>query len=205
LLLITHPAFSNSLVSDAQIANIKKEHGEMAKRRFVTWKKLMVSNMHKPELEKLKLVNNFFNLMEYQSDIQLTGEPDYWMTPFEFLINAGGDCEDFSIAKYFTLIALGVPVEKLRITYVKSLTLNQAHMVLAYYSSPEAEPLILDNLVSDILPASKRKDLRPVYSFNGAGLWLAKKRGKSSHLGNSSKLSKWKAVLNRMKKEGGQK
>ena len=62
---------------------------------------------------------------------------------------------------------MGVQIERLRITYVKSERRNQAHMVLAYYEDPTKEPLILDNLTSKILPATKRPDLTPVFSFNG--------------------------------------
>ena len=61
--------------------------------------------------------------------------------------------------------------------YVKALKLNQLHMVVAYYPKPSAIPLILDNLKSDLLPASQRKDLLPIYSFNGSKLWLMKQKG----------------------------
>jgi hypothetical protein len=90
---------------------------------------------------------------------------------------------------------MGVPADRMRLTYVKALELNQAHMVLTYYSSPDAEPLILDNLVTDILPSSERDDLLPVYSFNGNGLWLAKSRGTEQRIGHASRLSRWKEVI----------
>lgn len=32
-----------------------------------------------------------------------------WKTPKEFLIDGEGVCEDFAIAKYFTLLELGIP------------------------------------------------------------------------------------------------
>ncbi len=80
----------------------------------------------------------------------------------ELLTTNGGDCEDFSIAKYLTLRAMGVPDDQLRIIYVKALELNQAHMVLAWYKTPGSDPLILDNLINDIKPASQRNDLEPV-------------------------------------------
>lgn len=125
---------------------------------------------------------------------------DYWATPVEFLSTGGGDCEDFSLAKYFTIKALGVPEKKINMTYVKAIKLNQAHMVVTYYSTPRAIPLVLDNLVADILPATKRKDLIPVYSFNGSGLWLAKSRGKGQKVGSSARLKRWTNLLNRMPK-----
>ncbi|MBI4206399.1 MAG: transglutaminase-like cysteine peptidase [Betaproteobacteria bacterium] len=107
-------------------------------------------------------------------DIIHWGKEDYWATPIEFLSTNAGDCEDFSIAKYFTLRALGVPDDRLRLTYVKELVqYNQAHMVVAYFPSPDAEPLVLDNINKTIQPASARSDLLPVYSFNGSNLWLA--------------------------------
>jgi predicted transglutaminase-like cysteine proteinase len=130
--------------------------------------------------------------------------PDYWATPTEMLASNGGDCEDYSIAKYFTLLALGVNIDKLRITYVKARNLppaEQAHMVLTYYAKPDAIPLVLDNLVPEIKPASERADLLPVYSFNGDGLWLAKERGSGRVEGGSAKISLWTQLNSRMGKE----
>ena len=40
---------------------------------------------------------------------------DYWATPIEFMGTGAGDCEDYAIAKYFSLINLGIPEDKLRI------------------------------------------------------------------------------------------
>lgn len=168
--------------------------------RFKTWNQLIRTHQNSSTLEKLKVTNDFFNQFHFEKDLGYQGVTDYWKTPEEFIADGSGDCEDFSIAKYFTLLALDLPINTLRITYVKSMTLNQAHMVLAYYPTPQAEPLVLDNLVTDILPASKRPDLVPIYSFNGKGLWLAKQRGQDKPLGHASQLSKWRQVIQRMKK-----
>ena len=92
---------------------------------------------------------------------------DYWAAPIEALKSGKGDCEDYAIAKYMTLISMGIGAENLRITYVKATDFGQAHMVLAYYETLNEVPLILDNLNSNILPATKRPDLIPVYGFNG--------------------------------------
>lgn len=199
LLFISPIIIAKSLLTKAEIQELAKTHGVMAKRRLIAWDKLITSNQDKSELQKLSMVNDFFNQFAFHSDISFIGESDYWMTPLEFIVKGGGDCEDFSIAKYFTLLALGIPMEKLRIMYVKALELNQAHMVLAYYKLKDAEPLILDNLISAIKPGSKRTDLRPVYSFNGDGLWLNKLRGRSQKVGNAKQLSKWTLMLNRMR------
>jgi predicted transglutaminase-like cysteine proteinase len=147
-------------------------------------------------------VNHFFNQMRFISDQQHWHRADYWATPVEFLSTSGGDCEDFSIAKYFTLRELGVSDKRLRITYVKALRLNQAHMVLAYYARPESEPLILDNLIPQIRPASERTDLLPIYSFNGNNLWMSKERGQGRKIeGGSLRINLWRDLNIRMKKE----
>ncbi len=192
--------YSEVLFTKEQITSFGKEHGTMAQRRLKAWLKIIQKNKFKTQQQKLTIVNNFFNQFRYRSDISFVGKADYWMTPLEFIIKFGGDCEDFSIAKYFTLVALGVPTESLRITYVKALNLNQAHMVLAYYPNSDAIPLILDNLTPQIKKASERKDLKPVYSFNANGLWLTKLRNQSSKIGTPKKLSKWQSMLKRMQK-----
>lgn len=153
--------------------------------------------MH-PPLPRLQLVNSFFNRLRFVTDMQHWGEEDYWATPVELLVTNGGDCEDFSIAKYLTLKAMGVPDEQLRIVYVKALELNQAHMVLAWYPEPDADPLILDNLINDIRPASERTDLEPVYSFNGEGLWLNQSSGRHQKIGEARKLSRWQELRQRL-------
>ena len=78
-------------------------------------------------------------------------------------------------------------------------SISQAHMVLGYYPKPGDEPLILDNLVTEIYPASRRTDLTPVFSFNSEGLWVGQ-----TNSGNSAtaRLSRWRGVIERMQQEG---
>ena len=161
-----------------------------AQKRIAAWHKLMLEKRNAPELEKLESVNSFFNQLEFVDDQLLWGKDDYWATPQEMLIKNGGDCEDFATAKFFTLRQLEIPDNKMRLTYVKVLRLKKPHMVLSYYREPTTDPLILDSLVMEILTASERKDLIPIYSFNGKGLWLAKKED-SVHLGRAERLSLW--------------
>ena len=194
-------------ITDIQVEKIGNRYGQDAKTRVNGWLTLIQRYKNSPEKDKLEAVNIFFNQMRFVSDSELWGVEDYWATPVEFLIASGGDCEDFSMAKYFTLKAMGVPVDRMHLTYVRALTPNpvsQAHMVLSYFSSQDAEPLVLDNLVGDIKPASQRPDLTPVYSFNGDGLWLAKKRGQGQRVSDSSRLSLWSGVVQRMKGLWGQ-
>ncbi len=139
--------------------------------------------------------------MTYSSDDKRWGKADYGANPFEALGINAADCEDYAISKYLTLKELGVPEEKMRIMYVKALELNQAHMVLTYYPSPDAIPLVLDNLNPRILSANRRADLAPVYSFNAESLWLAKNMGRGKKLGSSKRLSLWQEYQKRLAKE----
>ena len=184
--------------SDALLSWMEREYGSAARDRVVALQALVESGADMAERAKLERVNAFFNRVGYASDSERWDQKDYWATPFEVLGVNAADCEDYAISKYFTLISMGVEEERLRITYVKSLELNEAHMVLAYYASPEAEPLILDNLSAQITPAGQRSDLVPVYSFNGADLWLAVNRVEGKKVGDADRLSLWQAYQARL-------
>lgn len=189
-------------LSPQLLDQVSKQYGRRAAKRLTQWQRLIEDNQGKTDVDKLKLVNRFFNnKVRFISDKRHWGKRDYWATPVETLATRGGDCEDYSIAKYFTLRELGVPDERLRITYVRARRLQQPHMVLSYYASPTDIPLILDNLTGRIMPANKRRDLVPVFSFNGSRLWSSKQRGRGSVVGNSNQVSKWKGVNNRIKRE----
>ena len=180
------------------IKQVKERFGEKASSRLRYWQKIVNDAKDKTSDEQLEIANSFFNQVRFISDQEHWQKEDYWATPLEMLVTNGADCEDYSIAKYFTLRELGIPDEKLKITYVKAVQLNQAHMILAYYPTPGAEPLILDNLINDILPASQRPDLIPVYSFNGEGLWLSKLSSQEGkRIGNANKLDNWQDLMTR--------
>lgn len=191
-------------VNEQKLAAMETKFGQPARKRLVAWMELIANNQQKSEQEKLALVNDFFNRLLFVSDLDHWGQNDYWATPLEMLGSGGGDCEDYSIGKYFTLLALGISVDKLKITYVKALNWNpvsQAHMVLTYYSAPAATPMVLDNLIGEIRPAEQRTDLAPVYSFNGEGLWLAKERGTGKSVAGSNRIGLWRDLLTRMGQE----
>lgn len=187
-------------LTDAVIDWVGAKYGAQARERTVQWRNLLEQDIE-GETAKLQQVNAFFNQIPYSDDFANWDSKDYWATPIEALGTNAADCEDYAIAKYFTLRELGVDPEKLRITYVKAIELNQAHMVLAYYRKPDAIPLILDNLKDEILSADKRKDLVPVYSFNAEGLWLAVNRGHGKRLGDAGRITLWNQVQERMQKE----
>ncbi len=171
-------------------------------QRIDAWQQLLATQKQLSDVERLQVVNQFFNRqLRYAEDIDLWHEVDYWATPIQSLIKGAGDCEDYAIAKYFSLRRLGIPADKLRITYVKALRQNRAHMVLTYYSSPDAMPLVLDSLIDAIKPASERTDLLPVYAFNGEGLWLTGSGG-NKKVGDTKRLSRWQDLLKKMQAEG---
>lgn len=173
-------------------------YGVTAEQRFYAWRALIRSQRGKPEASRLEAVNRFFNQLLFVDDPVLWQQQDFWASPLEFIGAGAGDCEDFAIAKYFTLLELGVNEEKLRITYVKALKLNQFHMVLAYYPQPDVEPLILDNLIGELRKAGRRRDLLPIYSFNASSLWLAKAQGRGQRVGGSERLGLWQGLRARM-------
>ena len=158
------------------------------------------------DASRLAALNEFFNRrIVFATDLDVWGQADYWASPLESLGKGRGDCEDYVIGKYFSLLAAGVPAARLRLVYVRAMIGGPggeavAHMVLAYYASPGAEPLILDNLIGDIRPASRRPDLEPVFSFNSDGLWQGV--GAQSAGDPVARLSRWREVLVKARAEG---
>ena len=195
-------------VSAGLVASYSRLFGATVRERLGGWIEFARASKNSPrtrrllespgtELEALQTVNSYFNRIPFLADSIHWSAEDYWATPAETVSSNGGDCEDYAIAKYFLLKESGVPVEKLRITYVKATTLNQAHMVLAYYAAPGAEPLILDNLEDRVRPASDRPDLVPVYSFNDDDVVLARDSRKASPL----QIRAWRDLLAKLEAE----
>lgn len=196
------PDYKN--ISDNALARVESRWGYEGRERVHEWRDLLNELAEQVPLEDVKHIhaaNDYFNQVEWLWDIDHWGQEDYWATPMETLGSNGGDCEDYSIGKYFSLTSLGMDTSKLRITYVKALDYDLAHMVLAYYKTPSSEPLILDNINKTILPASQRRDLLPIYSFNGDGLWLAKSRAQAVKGDVSKNLPSWGGLKSKIKAE----
>lgn len=171
------------------------------------WRTMLADAQPLDELGKLERTNAFFNRRtSFEDDAVVWNDPDYWATPLETLVRRAGDCEDFSIAKYMSLRVLGIPAERLRLIYVRAQIggpqsgVSQAHMVVGFYASPDDEPLVLDNLIGEIRPASRRPDLFPIFSFNSEGLWVGGAAASSAD--PTARLSRWRSALERMQKEG---
>jgi predicted transglutaminase-like cysteine proteinase len=186
----------------------QSRYGPSTARMVDDWQSQIEAMKSLPDDKKLVQANDFFNSrIRWTQDIYIWEEDDYWATPLEVMGRGMGDCEDFAIAKYATLVLAGVDIDKLRITYVKARIQNKndpansAHMVLAYYPSATAEPVILDNLVTEILPASQRPDLTPVYGFNSKGIWVGSASAPAT-TDTEAKLSRWRELLRRASAEG---
>jgi predicted transglutaminase-like cysteine proteinase len=119
-------------------------------------------------LEKLKTVNTFWNKWPYREDIEVYKIPDYWAAPYEFRKNSG-DCEDYSIAKYFTLRELGFSPDDMRVVVVMETIRNLAHAVLAVYL--DGDIYILDNLNANVVSHTRLRNYDPQYSVNEKNRW----------------------------------
>lgn len=177
LFVTAHPVLTGEqfAISERTLLRMEKQFGPEARIRLLAWQEL-VRGTNGDDRAKLEAVNRFFNNLHFVDDALHWQLADYSATPIEL------------IARYFTLIKLGIAEERLTLTYVKTLRLNKAHMVLTYNSKPGTEPLVLDNLIGSILPSSQRTDLLPVYSVSGAGLWLAKQRNSDKWVGSGDRL-----------------
>jgi len=194
---------------DRMLELVMQRGGNAAAQRFQSWRNLVVTGGIGTDLERLTRVNAFFNRnIAFVEDSVVWGQDDYWATPLETLGQGRGDCEDYVIAKYFTLHLLGLAPGKLRLVYVRARTgagdaaPAQAHMILAYYAQPDAEPLVLDNLISEIRPASRRPDLTPVFSFNNEGIFTGSSGRSDAVIGGIGRLSRWEDLLKRARAEG---
>lgn len=194
---------------DRMLNSLIQRFGQQSALSFQDWKKMIDNASTLSTQDKLKRVNEFLNRrIRFGEDQQIWGQSDYWATPMETIGKGAGDCEDIVILKYFTLRNLSIPDNQLRLIYVKARiggegsTITQAHMVLAYYPTPNAEPLVLDNLITDIRPASRRPDIKPIFSFNSQGIYQGTAGGSMPGSGGLGSLSRWQDLLKRASAEG---
>ena len=151
--------------------------------------------------KKLAQINLFINGSLAEFDNASMGIDDYWMTPKEFFIKGHGDCEDYVIAKYFTLLELGVKKENLYPAIVKVEGSASLHLVLLSVEDKNKSPLVLDNLSFKILPFSKRTDLTPIATFNEIDSYtLTREKFLQKANVDWGKENKWEKLLNRVYK-----
>jgi predicted transglutaminase-like cysteine proteinase len=132
------------------------------------WERIKAETRVAPPLRKLQEVNKFVNLWPYRTDMEAYGMVDYWATPEEFVRNSG-DCDCFSITKFFALLELGFPADSLRIVALRDKIRNIDHAVLAAYVDDEV--YILDNVSPLVLPHSRYGHYQPIFSVNLEYKW----------------------------------
>jgi len=133
-----------------------------------SWREVAAQAKGKPQLEKLKVVNRYFNRWPYKVDRELYGVSEFWATPQEFM-KRSGDCEDYSIAKFFALRDLGMANEDLRVVILMDRIRRLGHAVLAVYAMGDI--LILDSLTDLIFSHKKYRHYVPQYSMNETTRW----------------------------------
>ena len=173
--LITFNILNASTLEDLNITDddfLKISHSSKKNIIFDRINELMILKKSLKDVDndiiKLTSVNNFFNDYHYKTDDKLYKKADYWATRKEFVFKGAGDCEDFAIAKFFTLIELGVSEDKLSLLH--GIYNDQYHIVLAYQKEQFDDTLILDSLNKKIQPLSKRNDILILYTLETVDL-----------------------------------
>ena len=190
----TYPSFSND-----EIIDIKKSSGKEAVSRIHEYNKTIQSYKKYSSLKQLTKTNLYLNKLEYKDDKLNNNKSDHWATPKEFLTCGLGDCEDYAIIKYFSLLKLGFSSDKLFITLAYDTYSKRGHMVLSYFMEDNKPPLILDNLSVEVLNLAKRSDLVVNAFINTNGVYKFNDNGKLIKTKYNSK--KFKALLKRVQME----
>lgn len=150
-------------------------------------------------IRKLSHVNSFINKILPAHDISTTSSVDYWATPKEFLLQGHGDCEDYAISKYFTLLELGIKKEKLYFAVVDIKAERSSHMILLYLENKNSTPLVLDNLSSKVIPLTKRTNLIPKFAFNEIDSYKFNHQKFTEKVKiNWGENNKWEKLLNKI-------
>jgi len=202
-LLLAAPLTSVEALDQAKFLESAKARGAHTVAEAQAMLQMIDRAAKAEEPVRMVIVNDFFNKhIAFHTDWEVWGVEDYWASPLEALWKGAGDCEDYAIAKYFSLLTAGVPEAKLRMVYVRVMLDGkpEPHMVVAYYPTPDAKPLILDNINPQVLPATQRPDLAPVFSFNTAGLWNGV--GAATMGDPMVRLSQWRDLVAKVRAEG---
>jgi predicted transglutaminase-like cysteine proteinase len=138
-------------------------------RSHAEWRQFVERMRRLDRARQLIEVNAEMNRRPYITDPENWGLPDYWATLLEFM-GKDGDCEDYAIAKYVTLRALGWSTQDMRIVVVQDENLNTPHAILSVRVG--AQVLILDNQIQQVMPDRSIVHYRPIYSINERAWWL---------------------------------
>lgn len=169
LLSETYPSFTNY-----ELRTIKKKN-LISNNRIIDYKKNLLNFKTLNKKKQLNKVNFYLNKLLPQYDDVIQNKENNWATPKEFLTIGYGDCEDYAIIKYYSLIKLGFDENKLFITLVKEKFRGGNHMVLTYFKTKNRPPLVLDNLSFKILDLTTREDLEAKLFINSSGVYKINK------------------------------
>jgi predicted transglutaminase-like cysteine proteinase len=111
---------------------------------------------------QIEAVNAAINAHPYVAATTNWHDPAHWETPFEFM-RRNGQCQDYAIAKFLALRALGFADAQLRLVVLRDMRRKIDHAVLVVDWAGEA--LLLDNLLDRAVPASRVADYRAYYSL----------------------------------------
>ena len=136
---------------------------------LVEWKAFLSGLKGKSRMDQLQEVNRYMNAHPYILDMVNWGVQDYWETPKEFL-DRNGDCEDYAIAKFYSMRALGMDNTNLRIVVLQDMNLQIPHAILVAYVDGKA--FALDNQIPEVVSTEIIHHYRPFYSINEEAWWL---------------------------------
>ncbi len=183
------------LIDTPLLTYAEKKYNAFAKNRFLDINSSLLHDLkNAPLMKKLNVVNSWVNQIRYASDKKVYQKRDYWATLYQFVGKGKGDCEDYTITKYYILKNLGVDIHRMKFAYV--IYKNRrgkkiSHMVLVYFTvakpKTKEDILILDNNNRRILPASQRADIiKVIKMINGD---------------TGAKSKKWKKLEANMKRK----
>lgn len=133
------------------------------------WKDYLDSISGDERLQQIRSVHERMNRTTYRLDINNYAQSDYWASPNQFF-HLDRDCEDYAIAKYFSLRALGFQEATLRIVVLDDLNLGIPHAVLVVLL--DGKFYVLDNQISQVVNERVIRHYRPIYALNESGWWL---------------------------------
>lgn len=160
-----NPYFENKLQKDTRSYSIINNYIKFLNE---------ISSLDKKN--KIDKVNRYINAIIPKYDVYNYKNEEYWATPYEFFSNGGGDCEDYVIAKKYTLTLLGIPSENMYFSIVKEKYIGGDHMVLGLHVKSDNSFMVLDNLSTKVLSFEKRVDLKPIFLFNANGFYRLNKK-----------------------------
>jgi len=171
---IAHPPATDFAKWTETIARYEQERrqeralcdkGDCALQR---WREFLAGLNGKDAMAQLSAVNAYVNRVRYRTDAENYGIDDYWSTPRE-LFARGGDCEDYAIAKYLSLRALGWPAEQLRVAVVHDNARDLVHAALIAYHGGNA--YLLDIEIAEVTEHRNVARYAPIFAISEVGWW----------------------------------